>query len=73
MSFTINHIAAVIIPVLLGLVWLSSPATVFLIGAVFALISLALARMIPLQPQPGHESRWKPAFPAITPVVEDKI
>lgn len=32
-SFTINHIAAVVIPVAFGVIWLSSPATVFYIGA----------------------------------------
>ncbi len=46
-SFTINHIAAVVIPVSLGAVWLWSPMTVFLIGAGMALISLLLSRMIP--------------------------
>jgi MFS family permease len=58
-SFTINHIAAVIIPVLLGMVWLQSPAAVFLTGAVFALISLVLARMVPRQPAPGAEFHWQ--------------
>ncbi len=56
-SFTINHIAAVIVPVVLGVVWLVAPAAVFLTGAVFALISLALARLIPAQPSPGYETR----------------
>jgi predicted MFS family arabinose efflux permease len=61
-SFTINHIAAVIIPVLLGLVWLHSPAAVFLTGAAFAVVSLVLAMMIPLKPQPGQETRWQPVL-----------
>lgn len=55
-SFTINHIAAVIIPALLGLLWLTSPQAVFLIGAGFAVCSLTLARCIPFTPQPGHET-----------------
>ncbi len=54
-SFTINHIAAVVIPVLFGLLWLSSPSTVFLLGAGMALISLVLARKIPDTPEPGKE------------------
>ena len=58
-SFTINHIAAVIVPVLLGLVWLHSPAAVFLTGATFAAVSLLLAMMIPINPQPGQETRWQ--------------
>lgn len=54
-SFTINHIAAVVIPALLGLVWLTSPALVFLIGAGFALCSLGLALNVPQDPAPGNE------------------
>jgi len=54
-SFTINHIAAVIIPVLLGFVWLESSSAVFLTGVVFAVISLGLASMIPASPAPGRE------------------
>ena len=42
-SFTINHIAAVVIPVACGVIWLSSPATVFYIGAAMAVVSLALS------------------------------
>lgn len=58
-SFTINHIAAVIIPAVLGWVWLSSPGLVFYIGATFAFCSLLLACNIPLQPSPGNEFRIK--------------
>jgi hypothetical protein len=54
-AFTINHIAAVVIPVVFGLVWLVSPAAVFLIGAGMAFISLVLARMVPRDPGDGHE------------------
>jgi hypothetical protein len=54
-AFTINHIAAVIIPVLFGLVWLVSPMLVFLMGSGMALISLLLARNIPLSPRAGNE------------------
>jgi hypothetical protein len=54
-AFTINHIAAVVIPVLFGLVWLISPMWVFLAGSVMALISLALALYIPLAPRVGYE------------------
>jgi hypothetical protein len=44
---SVNHIAAVLIPVGLGLVWIVRPDWVFYIGAVIALISLILARLIP--------------------------
>lgn len=54
-SFTINHIAAVVIPAVLGIVWLTSPSLVFFIGAGFALCSLVLARNIPAQPGEGNE------------------
>lgn len=54
-SFTINHIAAVVIPALLGIVWLTSPMLVFFIGAGFAVCSLLLALNIPYAPLPGNE------------------
>jgi hypothetical protein len=57
-AFTINHIAAVFIPVLFGLVWLVSPMLVFLMGSVMALISLLLARNIPMRPCEGYEMEW---------------
>jgi hypothetical protein len=54
-SFTINHIAAVVIPVTFGLVWLYSPAAVFLAGASMAALSLLLSRMVPRNPAEGNE------------------
>ncbi|MGI9351068.1 MAG: MFS transporter [Rhizobiaceae bacterium] len=57
-AFTINHIAAVFIPVLFGLIWLWSPAAVFLAGAGMAMISLVLARMVPVNPDQGNEFIW---------------
>ena len=62
-AFTINHIAAVVIPVSFGLLWLASPAAVFLAGTGIALVSLALARLVPEDPAPGRESLF-PAQPA---------
>jgi MFS family permease len=56
-SFTINHIAAVIVPALLGLVWIWSHSLVFYIGAIFALLSLIAAQFIPKTPSPSHEIR----------------
>ena len=55
-SFTINHIAAVVIPAALGLVWIWSHTLVFYIGALFALFSLIAAQYIPKVPSPGHET-----------------
>ena len=54
-SFTINHIAAVVLPALMGLLWLVSPSWVFILGAVMALMSLLLARWVPTDPVNGRE------------------
>ena len=53
---SINHVAAVFIPVGLGLIWVGHPDWVFLIGAGFALTSLLLGRLVPALPGPGHET-----------------
>ena len=55
-AFTINHIGAVLLPPVLGYLWMVSPAAVFFFAASVALISLVLALMIPRHPVPGHES-----------------
>ena len=55
-AFTINHIAAVGLPVMLGLVWLISPILVFVMASLMALTSLALAFLIPRHPVAGHET-----------------
>jgi len=57
-SFTINHIAAVIVPAALGLVWMFSSAAVFLVGAAFAVCSLVLSQNIPTRPVEGNEVNW---------------
>jgi len=60
-SFTINHIAAVVIPVLLGYVWIWSNDIVFYIGAAFALCSFLLAQNVPKAPAPGNEVNYPAA------------
>ena len=57
-AFTINHIAAVFIPVLFGLIWVINPAAVFLAGAAMAFVSLILARLVPMAPEKGNEFVW---------------
>ncbi|WP_310619204.1 MFS transporter [Flexibacterium corallicola] len=57
-AFTINHIAAVFIPVVFGLIWLYSPEAVFIAGAGMAAVSLCLSRLIPRDPSPGNELAW---------------
>ena len=58
-SFTINHMAAVFLPVLLGLVWLESHSMVFIIGAIIATGSLVLSFFVPLNPEIGYETTFK--------------
>jgi hypothetical protein len=58
-SFTINHIAAVFIPFAFGLIWMVSPAIVFLAGAAMAAVSLALSQWVPLNPAAGNEVKHR--------------
>lgn len=55
-AFTINHIAAVFLPAVLGYLWVVSPGSVFILAAVMAAASLGLSLMIPRHPEPGHET-----------------
>ncbi len=62
-AFTINHIAAVFLPVLLGLLWLVSPAAVFVLAALMAAVSFGLAMLIPRHPEKGNETRLVGRWP----------
>ncbi|MDO7639084.1 MAG: MFS transporter, partial [OM182 bacterium] len=53
----INHIAAVVLPALLGIVWVFNSSAVFLIGAGIAALSLGLSQLIPDSPQPDFETK----------------
>ncbi len=67
-SFTINHIAAVVLPAALGILWLTSPAAVFLAGAGLAGFSLLLSLNIPTHPEQGNEvtvGRWGSALSGV--------
>ena len=55
-ALSINHIAAIFLPVLLGLLWLVSPAIVFLAAAFLAFLSLLLALLVPKLPIYGNEN-----------------
>ncbi len=68
-SFTINHIAAVAIPALFGLIWIDDPGLVFYIGSAMAVISLLLALMIPVNPRPGRETTLSQAEPVLQPPI----
>lgn len=60
-SFTINHIAAVVLPAAYGGIWIISPAAVFITGAALAFASLVLSRFVPLLPEAGNEVCWRSA------------
>lgn len=66
-AFTINHIAAVVIPVTFGLIWLADPAIVFQIGAGIAVTSLLLAFLVPRHPERGCETTLSPPTPSPAP------
>ena len=63
-AFTINHIAAVFLPALLGYLWVVSPGGVFLMAAIMAGFSVLLALLIPRHPEPGHETVFARGVPA---------
>ena len=63
-AFTINHIAAVFLPALLGYLWVTLPGGVFALAAIMAGVSLLLALMIPRHPEPGRETVFSRAMPA---------
>ncbi|MDP5218696.1 MFS transporter [Ruegeria sp. 2205SS24-7] len=63
-AFTINHIAAVFLPALLGLLWVVSPGAVFVLAAMMAMVSLLLSLLIPRNPEPGHETVFSRPMPA---------
>jgi predicted MFS family arabinose efflux permease len=57
---SINHVAAVIIPIVGGLLWEAfDPAVPFISGAVIAVVSLALLQWMRI---PAREPAWEPAL-----------
>ena len=55
-AFTINHFAAVFLPVVLGYVWIISPPLVFILATSLALLSLLISFAVPENPFPGNET-----------------
>ena len=55
-ALSINHIAAIFLPVLLGLLWLVFPAIVFFAAAFLAFLSFLLALLVPKLPIDGNET-----------------
>jgi predicted MFS family arabinose efflux permease len=62
-AFTINHIAAVAIPVTFGLIGSVDYAMIFWLGAGIASVSLTLSFLVPQQPAPGNETVLASARP----------
>jgi hypothetical protein len=62
-SFTINHVAAVVIPVTFGLLGMGNPSIIFWLGVVIASLSLILAFLVPRHPAPGRETAIAPLAP----------
>ncbi len=61
-AFSINHIAAVALPVTFGVLWTKiDPAVVFYIGMLIAAGSLTLAFLVPERPREGFETVLKGA------------
>ena len=55
-AFTINHIAAVTVPVAFGALGMIDPAIIFWLGCGIATISLSCSFLVPRHPAPGHET-----------------
>lgn len=64
-AFSINHIAAVGLPVPLGLVWDVHYSWVFWIGTAIAFAGLLLSFLVPRNPSPGNEVAWPDSAPAV--------
>lgn len=61
-AFSINHIAAVFIPIPLGLLWDTDYTLVFWTGTVIAGVGLMLSMLVPRDPAKGREIAWPTAF-----------
>ena len=55
-AFTINHVAAVFLPIFLGYLWVSRPDWVFFTAAGLAFLSLSFSFLVPPNPNPHKTS-----------------
>ncbi len=55
-AFTVNHVAAVTVPVAFGALGMINPAIIFWIGTGIASVSLACSFLVPRHPMPGNET-----------------
>lgn len=58
-SFTINHISAVFLPAILGMLWLYSNTLVFIVGTLIAIFSFLFSFFVPKHPQRTNETIFK--------------
>ncbi len=72
-SFTINHIAAVFLPFILGMLWLKSSFWVFVIGSTIACLSFGLSFLIPKNPRQGYETILKKTPLEYEPALEKSV
>ncbi len=68
-AFSINHIAAVFIPIPLGLLWDADYTAVFWVGSAIAAFGFIVSFLIPRDPSKGHETTFSPLLPA-TPALK---
>jgi predicted MFS family arabinose efflux permease len=55
-AFTINHTAAVTVPIAFGALGAINPSIIFWLGTAIASVSLACSFLVPRHPMPGHET-----------------
>ena len=55
-AFTINHVAAVTVPIAFGALGMIDPAIIFWVGCFIASISLTCSFLVPRHPAPGNET-----------------
>jgi predicted MFS family arabinose efflux permease len=66
-AFTINHIAAVVVPIAFGALGLIDPAIIFWVGTGIASVSLTCSFLVPRHPMPGAETVLVPPAPKALP------
>jgi hypothetical protein len=62
-GFTINHIAAVIVPIAFGALGMIDPSIIFWLGCGIATVSLTCSFLVPRHPAPGNETVLAAAEP----------
>jgi predicted MFS family arabinose efflux permease len=60
-AFTINHTAAVTVPIAFGALGATNPSIIFWLGTAIASVSLTCSLLVPRHPAPGKETALVPA------------